>query len=122
MKLGNFTHRDEDPTMSNPTANASHYGHATRRIAAAQPPSRTELERQAKFYATDATFKHLFTNPAERVSVMHKIASDWTAAHGQTTPSLDYLVERLTAQIETKRAQLLQDGDDYREPSINEIQ
>jgi hypothetical protein len=108
--------------MTSHTQNASNYGHTTRRMAAASPVTQTERERVNRLFATRATFDHLFTEPAERVSVMHKIASDWTAAHGLTTPSLDYLVERLAAQIETKRAQLLQDGDTFTEPTLNEIQ
>jgi hypothetical protein len=122
MKLGNFTNRDEDPTMSNHTANASHYGHATRRMAESQPATPAQTARITLLLTTRATFDHLFVNLAERQSVLHKINQDWTAAHGQTTPSLDYLVERLTAQIETKRAQILQDGDTFTEPTYREIQ
>jgi hypothetical protein len=108
--------------MSNHTANASHYGHTTRRMAESQPATPAQTARITLLLTTRATFDHLFTDAAERISVTHKIASDWTDIHGLTTPSLDYLVERLTAQIEIKRAQLLQDGDEFTEPTYREIQ
>jgi hypothetical protein len=103
--------------------NASNYRDATRRMAAASPVTQTERERVNRLFATRATFDHLFTDTAERVSVLHKIASDWTDIHGlDSTPSLDYQVERLTAQIETKRAQLLQEGDTFTEPTYRDEQ
>jgi hypothetical protein len=102
--------------------NASHYGHATRRMAESQPATPAQTARITHLLTTRASFDHLFTNLAERVSVLHQISRDWEAVHGPTTPTIDFLVERMASQIETKRAQLLQENDDYREPTLNEIQ
>lgn len=107
--------------MSNFSQNAANYSRQNRAANAASPVTQAERQHQANLYETTASFNHLFTNPAERVSVLHKIALDWAAEHGLTTPSVDYLIARMQSQIETKRAQLLQD-EEWSEPTYRELQ
>jgi hypothetical protein len=104
--------------------NASNYGHQTRRMAAASPVTQSETDRQSKLYATYATLTHLFPETAERQSALAVVWREWYAAGNDrtSTPSVDFLVETMERQIETRKAQLMQEGDEYSEPTRNDIQ